>query len=216
MADGPQLPATPSIDGGGEFDRRSLVSVVLLGLGAVLTAYAALQAGLMGSQTLDAYTLSSQYTTSASDLNSAGDAFQSSSELLFLEWSKARVTGDEEFAEYIVDTLMVEEQWEAVQWWLDNGDERGPFVDENEAWVIEFWDDADEFQDAADEAYEQAVWANDRGDAFLRSTVFFAVTLFFSGLASAFADRRIRVAVLIIAAVSVLVGAGVMIEAQLR
>lgn len=217
MAD---LPLPPDndvvVERGGAFDRVSLVSVVLLGLGAVFTAYAALQSGLMGSAMLDAYTLSSQYTTIASDLGAQGDDFQASSELLFLEWSKAQVNGDEVFADYIVDTLMLDEQWDAVQWWIDNGDARGPFVDENEAWTNEWWDEAEEFEAEADEAYEQALWANDRGDAFLRSTVFFAVTLFFSGLASVFDDRRIRLMVLAISAVSLLVGAGLMIDAQLR
>lgn len=204
------LPARDAVD------RLSLLSVILLGLGAVLTAFAAFQSGLMGSQLLDAYTRSSQYTTTASDLGTQGDVMQSSSELLFLEWSKATVTGDEEFADYIVDTLMLDEQWEAVQWWIEHGDASGPFVDDNEAWTNPWWDEAEEFEVAAQEAYAEAVWASRRGDTFQLSTVFYAVTLFFAGLANAFDDRRIRIAALGISAAALLGGSGVMLHAHLQ
>ncbi len=126
------------------------------------------------------------------------------------------VTGDEDFAAYTVDILMLDEQWEAVPWWIEHGDAAGPFVDDNEAWINEWWDEAEEFEEQAQEAYEEAVWANDRGDTFLLSTVFYAITLFFAGLANVFDDRRIRVVVLAISAASLLGGGWIMIDALLR
>lgn len=198
--------------GRGRTPRFELVSVIMLGCAAVLTAFSAFQASLMGSAMLDAYTRSSQLTTISSDLGGQGDLDQVLSELLFLQWSKALVRGEDDLADHIADTLMTDEQWAAVEWWIDNPDVISPFVDENEDWTNELWEVAEEVSEQADAAFDDAVAANARADTFHLPSVFFAVTLFFAGIANVFRSRRIRIAILVIAGGALAVGAVVVLD----
>lgn len=199
--------------GRGRTPRFELVSVIMLGCAAVLTAFSAFQAGLMGSAMLDAYTRSSQLTTISSDLGGQGDLDQVLSELVFLEWSKALVRGEVDLADHIADTLMTDEQWAAVEWWIDNPEAISPFVEENVGWTNMMWDEAGEAAEEAAVAFDEGVAANARGDTFHLSTVFFAVTLFFAGIANVFRSRRIRIAILVIAGGALASGVVVVLDA---
>jgi len=180
------------------FDVIELISVALLGLAALLTAFAAFRSALKDGEALDGYTQSTQLATQASDLNGQGDVEFANDQQLFLEWSKAAVEGDEELAAYIQETLMTEELWAAISWWAEQEDASSPFVEENPDWTNVFWDDAAALYDESATVYAAAKVADDNGDEYQLALVFFAATLFFAGVVNVFKDRRIQAVLLVI------------------
>lgn len=196
-------------------DRAEVVSVVLLGAAAILTAFAAFRAAIEDSASLEAYTESNRLATEATDLNGLGDVQQATDERLFLEWTKAVNTDDTDLAEYIRTSLMREELQAAVAWWAEAPDDVvTPFVEENPAWTNPYWDEAATVKAASEERFEAASAANEASDTLQLATVFFAVTLFFGGVANVFHNRRLQVVVLSVAGVALLVGAVVLVGAR--
>ncbi|MBK9178529.1 MAG: hypothetical protein IPM45_02955 [Acidimicrobiales bacterium] len=195
-------------------DLVELLSVVLLGVAAILTAFTAFQASLKDGEALSGYTESNQLATLAADLNGQGDVVQSNNEQIFLEWSKAVNTGDEELAAYIQGSLMTDDLASAIAWWADSPDEfTSPFVEENPDWVNPFWEQGADLQAQSEVAFQEGQEAGDTGDTYGLAAVFFAVTLFFGGVANVFKNRPLQLVILGVAAVALGVGTAVMLSA---
>lgn len=195
-------------------DLVEIISVVFLGVAAILTAVAAFQASLKGGEALNGYTESNRLSVQAADLNGQGDVVQANNEQIFLEWTKAVNTGEEELAAYIQASLMTEDLAAAIEWWSTSPDDvYSPFVPENPNWTNPFWDEAAALQADSEAVFAAASAADDTGDEFQLAAVFFAVTLFFGGIANVFKHRQYQVVILVVAAVALVVGAVVLVRA---
>jgi hypothetical protein len=187
--------------GGRAEERLELIVAILLGLAAVATAWAAFQAskfdGNMAKSALDA-------NLALSDANAfynAGDQTYLNDQLLFLEYERALRNGDEEYAEYVRDSMMRDEFIAALDWYEqpENYDAYwSPFVEENPFYTIPEYDTARQLEEEVDVHYEEGEEANSTGDTYNLITVLLAASLFVLGIAGSFnilATRIVTIAV---------------------
>lgn len=191
-----------------------IVAAVLLGIAATLTAVAVFNSSLRDGESLRSYTAS---TRALSDANywwsQANDTFTADF-ALFIEFAKAANADDEELAVYLV-TLMRPEMQDAVEWWADHADEAlDPFdVEAGSPYVVDEVEIAQSIEADGDRLFDEAAEANRRGDRFSLATVFFALALFFGGIATLFRRRGVSVGLLGCSAVALIIGSGVMFSA---
>lgn len=190
------------------------MAAVLLGVAATLTAVALFNSSLRDGESLRAYTASTRELSDANFYWSKGNQTYVADFALFLEFAKAANAGDDELSEYVFD-LMRPELQDAVAWWSSTGDEvLDPFdVEAGSPYVIEEEQIAAATEDRAQALFDEAAEANRRGDRFSLATVFFALTLFFGGIATLFERRSVTVGLLAGAVVTLAVGSGVLITA---
>ena len=177
--------------------RLELIAVILLGLAATATAWAAFQGGQYDGQMLTAFTQANLSLSDANALYSEGTQTYIEDELIFLRYIEAVEEGDDKFANFLRDSLMSDQLVAGIEWWETDGDEFDtPFVDENPAYVIESYKQADELTEATDASFEEGKGANQTGDKYNLITVLLAASLFVVGIATSFKVLRVRAALI--------------------
>ncbi|HYI14777.1 MAG TPA: hypothetical protein VEX37_05270 [Thermomicrobiales bacterium] len=173
--------------------RLELIAVILLGLAATATAWAAFQGGQYDGQMLTAFTEANLNLTDANAYYSEGTQTYIEDELIFLRYVEATVEGDDELAIYMRESLMSDQLVAAIEWWETEGTEfDSPFVEENPNYVIDSYVLADELAAATDEAFEAGEEANKTGDTYNLITVLLAAALFVLGIATSFKVLPVR------------------------
>jgi len=196
--DTPETPTT---------DRNQVIAAIVLGIAAVLTALAAYNAALADGDALQGYTNSTRTLNDANFFYSQGNSKSSADQALFVEYATANFQAEEERAQYLL-TLMRPELVAAVEWWESTDAAVTPFdeVDDN-PYTVEDFTSAAELEEQARVEFDDGAAADDKGDVFELAAVFFALTLFFAGVATLFAKRSVTVALLGIGGVTIVVGA---------
>ena len=185
-------------------DRLELVIAVMLGLAAIITAWTAFQSSQLGDKVQESYSEGIRISDQASQEYNTAVATDNQDQALFLEYAKALVSGDDDMAIYIHDTLMSPELAAAVDWWVDQPDDTGPdspFVDENPNWEDGSWALADELDDEALALFAAAKDADEEGDKFDLLTVIVTLALFLFGVASLVRQQRIMIGLATLGAV---------------
>ena len=196
--DTPEDPAT---------DRNQIIAAIVLGIAAVLTALAAYNAALADGNALQGYTTSTRTLNDANAFYAQGNSTSSADQALFVEFATARFQAEEERAEYLT-TLMRPELVAAVEWWESTEEAVSPFdAVEGNPYTVEDFTIASELEEQAAAEFDEGAKADDKGDIFELAAVFFALTLFFGGVATLFAKKSVTVALLGIGGVTLLVGA---------
>lgn len=186
-------------------DALQIVAAILLGIAATLTAVAAFNAALKDGEALQSYTESTRQLSDANFFWSAGRGVEDGDLALFVEFAAASQE-DEDLAGYFYD-LMRPEMQEAVDWWAENEDAIDPFDTEaGSPYYVEEYDEAAALEEQAQATFEDGASKDDNGDQFELAAVFFALTLFFGGIATLFANRRVTVALLSAAGVTIVIG----------
>jgi len=179
--------------------RLELIAVILLGLAATATAWAAFQAGQYDGQMLTAFTEANLNLNDANAYYSEGTQIYIEDELIFLRYVEAVNEDDLDLALYLRESLMSDQLVAAIEWWETDGEEFDtPFVDENPNYVIESYQLADELSDATDEAFEDGKSANETGDKYNLITVLLAAALFVLGIATSFKVLPVRMGLIAI------------------
>jgi hypothetical protein len=187
-------------------DRWQIVAAVVLGIAATLTALAAYNAALKDGEALQNYTESTRELSDANFFWSAGRGVEAGDLALFVEFASESQKEDG-LASYFYD-LMRPEMQQAVDWWADNPDAIDPFdTGAGSPYVVTEYDDAAALEEQAQATFAAGAAADDNGDQFELAAVFFALTLFFGGIATLFRSRRVTVALLVVAGVTLTVGA---------
>ena len=193
-------------------DRFQLVAAILLGLAATLTAFSAYQASLKDGEALQGYTTSTRSLNDANAYYSEATQVFALDQQLFVEYATAAQT-DKSLAAYL-RTLMRPGLEEAMQWWETTEEAVTPFDPlEGNPYVIEQQGTAIELEQQAEAQFEAGSEADDIGDQFELATVLFAITLFFGGIATLFSRAPITAALLVIATLTIAVGAVVLFRA---
>lgn len=203
----PTPAATVSPDSEG--DRGlSLVAAILLGIAATLTALAAYNAALKDGEALEGYTTSNAALSESNYWYAQGNQTFAGDQQLFVAYATAVQEGQVDLSDYLL-TLMRPEMAAAVEWWIDDPDAVTPF-DESEAnpYVIAEFAEGEAEGLRSQEAFDEGRTADEVGDEFELATVLLALTLFFGGIATLFRRRAISVALLVIAALTMVAGAG--------
>lgn len=178
-----------------------MIAAILLGLAALLTAYAAWQSANAGGDAVNGCLESNKLTTQAADLNGLGDQEDATNQALFLQYILAEQAGNPEISEYVLG-LFNEDAQETVAAWAELPEDESPptpFHADNPGYTNSAYDEAAELTDQADKAFAAAADSDEKGGKFDIATVFLAVTLFFAGIATLFKEDKIQYALLLAA-----------------
>ena len=103
---------------------------------------------------------------------------------------------------------------EAVAWWESTDEAVTPFDDlEGNPYTIAEFDKARELEAQAQVEFDEAVDKDEQGDEFELATVFFALSLFFGGIATLIAKRAVTTALLIVWVVAIAAGSVILVRA---
>ena len=133
---------------------------------------------------------------------------RTSDQALFVEYASAVLAEDAARADYLF-SLMSPNLREGVSWWQSQDEVRSPFerVDGN-PYVVPEYAAAQDLEDRARARFDEGVAADERSDVFELAAVFFALALFFGGIATLFTRRQATVALLTLSVVALATGGG--------
>jgi hypothetical protein len=179
--------------------RLEFVAAVLLGMAALVTAWAAFQASQYDGKMLTSFTEANLTLSDANALYNEGTQEYIEDELLFIQYVTAIQQDDIDMAAYLRESLMSDRLVASIEWWEQQPDDSGfdtPFVDENPNFIIQQYVDGDALVDETDASFQAGQDANDTGDKFNLITVLLAASLFLLGIATTFKVLSMRIACL--------------------
>jgi hypothetical protein len=200
---GPDEPlvASATVERTEQIDRRlELLTVLLLGLAAMATAWAAFQASSFDGKVVEGFTDANLSLSDANAYYNSGDQTYAGDQMLFLEYERALNAEDEEYAVFIKDSLMRDELIAAIDWWEqpENFDAYySPFVEENPTYIIADYTEAEALVEDTDASYDEAKDAAGYGDTYNLIAVLLAASLFVLGIAGSFRAMPIRLAMIL-------------------
>lgn len=195
-------PAADEEDGRGPIE---LIAAILLGLAALLTAYAAYYGALAGGDALKGYSQSQRSLADANGWYNDGTSAENQDQSVFLEYQvRIEENGlDDPTADYIRKSLFSARLETAYQAW-DPAATVSPF--ETDVYVVEEYQEGDAAYARADKEFVEAQKTDDQGDNMDLAAVFLAVSLFFAGIASLFKVNKISYTLLIGSAILLVPG----------
>ena len=181
--------AAPS--GGSEHGGRLvLLAAVILGIAAVLTAWASYRASLTSDNVIKNYAEQQALISDANDTYAISDRESQIEQQFFLQYAIARAEGNSDVASYLIDT-MGDELYQVVLWWEEQPQETqplSPFVVDNPNFAQLPSQDlilqGDDLKSQADAKRVLAETADVDSDRFELANVFFAIVLFLAGIAT--------------------------------
>lgn len=212
--------ASPADDAAGTERRErrlEILAAILLGLAATATAWSAYWSAIYGGNAIQGYADSNTLTSQAADIYGDATGQYNHDRTLFLQYAELRLTGQEEVADAFRASFFSENLQGTVDWYDASGDDvTDPFDTEaGSPYGLEEWEQGNLLTEQADQAYQDAVAADDKGDRFDLSTVFLALALFFGGIATVFQRRLPQVATLTVGAVGFTIGLAAVVWAHL-
>lgn len=157
-----------------------VVTVVLLSVTAVITAWCGFEASKWGGEMSIAFSQASSARVQAASAQSTAQAARQYDLTIYTEWVLAEADGRQALVRFIEQRFTPEFEV-AFQAWNDGGRAaQGPFV--MEEYVPPGTVEADELNARADAKFDEALANNQRGDDYSLLTVLFALVLFFAAL----------------------------------
>ena len=200
------------VNGNGERDQRrdgrlELLSAIVLGIAALLTALAAWQAGERDGQALENYSDANRQLNDANAFYAQGNQTAATDQGLFVQYAVAATEGNTDVADYLRTSLMRPELREAVDWWENDEDAVTPFdEDEDNPYAIADWAEANALEEQSALTFDEGLAADEQGGVFEITNIFFAGSLFFAGIGSVFRRYDIRLYVIGVAVLALLTG----------
>ena len=178
----------------------------LLGVVAIVTAFATYKAVLEDGDTLASFNEGIALTDQASQRYTAGTQEYSTDQATYLEWVKATQTDDEELATYFRETLFSPELEKGVKWVEDGPDDAiSPFQDDSPYSRPE-WEEAAQLDEQTTAAFEEAKVHDEDGDKYVLATVILSISLFLLGIAGVNRQFRVQRGLTILASVVTVAG----------
>jgi hypothetical protein len=200
-----ETPSEPTNEAAGEpvererMDFVELAAALLLGIAAVLTAYAAYHGALAGGDALKGYTQSARTTADANGYYNEASQTYNADQALFLQYQLLVEQGNLDTAKVVKDTMFSPELNAATDAWqaLPDGPNAPKTPLEADAYVVPSFATAQQVEAQAKTEFDEAAKIDDQGDNFDLAAVYLAVALFFAGIAALFKVRSIQIAMLI-------------------
>jgi hypothetical protein len=197
--------------------RRSLretVTVVVLSISAVLTAWSGFEASKWGGEMSIAFSRASSQRIEAARDAATADAARAVDLQVFSLWLEAYATGDTELEEFTRERFTDHfapafEEWVADRPLQNPDAPRSPFA--LDSYVPPGEVEAAEADARADDYFAQALVNNQRGDNYTLVTVLFALVLFFGAFAGRFRTERASWTMVGAAYVLLIVGIGLLL-----
>ncbi len=218
MTDLTDTPPPPAPAGADE-DRTSLLEImagIVLGIAAVVAAFAAYQGALADGNSLEGYTSSTQHLSDANFFYNASAQQFSRDQQLFLAYAQALNTpGQEDVAEYIQSSLMDPNLADAVTWWNTTDEALTPFDDlAGNPYTDEAADQADIEQELAETTFAEGAQDNETGDRFELAGVILAIALFLGGIATLVRSTRLSWTLMGVGTLALAVGGILVVSAM--
>jgi hypothetical protein len=178
------------------FDRIEIALAILLGIAAVLTAWATFQSSQLAGSVAAQYSEGIRAADAASQDYNDATAVEVADEGVFLEYTKALHSGEKELATYIHSSLMTPELAAAVDWWEaqpHSGGVATPFTSDNPHWSNPKFADARRLDAEADASFAEADRIDALGTTFDILSIIIAIGLFLFGVASLVRQERIKI-----------------------
>ena len=196
--------------------RFEVFAAVLLGLAAMLSAFAVMRSAMIGDEVLSGFTLSSQYYNDANSFDSHNTQTFVADQNLFQRYVEARFAGDDDLARYLKEDLFRDDLRVAVVWWERRQrlaiPPESPFA---EASPYRFERDPSTIYARGDAAFDEAKRADSRNDRFDQAVALLAITLFAAGLAALLKSRGPRRVLVTIAVCGLIAGIGFIVAGEL-
>ena len=191
-------------------ERIELWSAVLLAAATVATAFSAYEATRWGGVQATAFTEAGANRTESAKSRSDGFAQIGIDAGLFTQWGVAFTEDNESLQRGIEQRLFREEFLPAFDEWIAQDPGNNPDSDKN-PFVLDSYQpaaiaEADRLEEVATAKFEEGKDANQTGDDYVLSTIFFASVLFFAGLSSKFTSNRVAMLALSFASLVLLAG----------
>jgi hypothetical protein len=206
------LPPTDSAvarESAGKDRALELVTVFLMSLMVVLTAWTGFQSTHWSSVQAEQYSrATAARTESVRASNTAGQQI-ALDVAVFIAWTEAYAEGDARRADFVYERFPdrlrpAADAWVALDP-LDNPDAPAtPF--EMDEYVVPAVHEADEWLVEADESLDDASAAGTNTSSYVATTVVFAAVLFFAGMSVKLTSRRNRMIVMVLAGIGTVAG----------
>ncbi|HEX8648004.1 MAG TPA: hypothetical protein VF715_14010 [Thermoleophilaceae bacterium] len=198
---------------GDERDPRSkrieIWIAALLGIVAVITAFATYKAVLEDGDTLANFNEGIRLNNDATQKDTEGTQQYTTDQAIYLEFIKSDVAGEGDVANYFRKTLFSPELEEAVKWveeGEDDPDVVSPFQEDSPYGRPEY-DEAEKLRGQVRQRFSEAGVHDEDGDKYVLATVILSISLFLLGIAGV--NRQFRVQRVLMAIASVVLVAGV-------
>ncbi|AEE44777.1 hypothetical protein Celf_0637 [Cellulomonas fimi ATCC 484] len=193
---------------------REVVTVVVLSVTAVLTAWSVFEASQWGGEMSIAFSKASSARIEASRHAAEADAARGYDLQTFAVWVQAVAQGDEPLAAFARERFSPQlapamDAWLATEPLQDPDAPRSPFA-------LPVYEppgaaDAAEADARAEDWFARALLLDERSDRYTFLTVLFALVLFFASLSTRGRAERLRWTLLGVALVLVVVGTGLLL-----
>ncbi|WP_226531553.1 hypothetical protein [Microbacterium paraoxydans] len=157
-----------------------VITVVLLSVTAVVTAWCGFEASKWGGEMSIAFSQASSARIQAASAQSTAQAARQYDLTLYTEWVLAEADGRDELVAFIEERFTEEFAVAFDAWAAEGRASRGPFV--MEEYVPPGTREAEELNARADAKFDEALANNQRGDNYSLLTVLFALVLFFAAI----------------------------------
>jgi hypothetical protein len=203
-------PATPPQTKDMSDDARSkrieLWIAGLLGVVAILTAFATYQAVLEDGDTLARFNEGIRLTDQASQRDTAGTQEYATDQATYLEYIKSEVGGDKEISAYFRETLFSPELEEGVKWVEDGPDDAISPFQEDSPYARPEWDEAEKLRQQTNAKFEEAGVHDEDGDKYVLATVILSISLFLLGIAGVNRQFKVQRGLTVLASVVLVAG----------
>jgi hypothetical protein len=208
----PDAPTPPAGDAtpAGEDPRAKRLEVwiaALLGVVAILTAFATYKAVLEDGDTLASFNEGVRINDDATAQDSEGTQQYTTDQAIYLEYIKSEVGDESDVAKYFRQTLFSPELEEGVKWVEEGGDEAISPFQEDSPYTRPEWAEAEKLRNQTRARFEEAKVHDEDGDKYVLATVILSIALFLLGIAGV--NRQLRVQRGLTALASVVLLAGV-------
>lgn len=188
----------------GRIDRIEVVIAILLGVAAILTAWSTFQSSQLAGSVAKEYSKGIHAADAASQKYNDATAIEIADEGIFLEYTKALHSGEQELATYIHSSLMTPELASVIDWWEAQPTSSGiatPFTSKNPNWGNPQFVAAQQLDAESEAHFFEADRIDALGVAFDILSIIIAIGLFLFGVASLVRQERIKVGLGIVGAV---------------
>jgi hypothetical protein len=186
-----------------------IITVAILSLAALATAWSGYQASLWDGDQSSNYTMASSARTNAAQLRTAGNQYRLADLSMFENYVDATIDGDTALADFYVDRFRDEfrpafEAWIALDPFENPAAAPSPFVMDEYRLGLDA--EADALEATADDLFEAGEEANNISDIYTLTTLLFAAVLFFAAMAERFEYFRAQILLLSFAGIGLILG----------
>jgi hypothetical protein len=186
--------------------RLEIWIAALLGVVAIVTAFATYEAVLEDGDTLASFNEGVKLNDQSSQRDTAGQQEYSTDQATYLEYVKSDQEGQSDVAQYFRTTLFSPELEESVKWVEDGPkDAISPFQEESPYNRPE-WDEAIKLDEQSKAAFKEAGVHDEDGDKYVLATVILSIALFLLGIAGVNRQFRVQRGLTILASVVTVAG----------